>query len=177
MNKLIPFLIRRYYSFVLRLRILLKAGYIPFSTTIDVYTLDCISFGRSVRIGAFSRITVDPGATLHIGSHVTTGRQLTLYCKESVYIGDNCRFAHSVTISDAKYKESTQDPRSYSCSLSAPITINSNCLIYTGAIILMGARIPAGSTVVAYALVTKSIDPDQPSIIYGSPRLTGFRPI
>lgn len=173
--KLIRFFNRRLNSFIFRLYVLSNGGFIPFNTTLDFSSLRSVTVGRSLRMGAHSRLSVEIGGHLSLGSYITTGHNFTLYCKSSVTIMDNCRFAHNTTITDSKYIDQLSDPRSYDNQVSLPIHINKNTLVYTGAIILLGSTVPPNSTVAAYAVVNSSFKCVQPCIIFGSGPASGFK--
>ena len=89
---------------------------------------------------------------------------------------DNCRLAHNVTISDSKYLDPLEDPRRYLSTVSLPIVIHKNTLVYAGAIILLNVTIPENSTVAAYSVVTSGINLTQPGTIFGSTPTCTFKP-
>ena len=175
-HSILRLLLRRINSLIFRIIVLCKGGFIPLNCTIDIISLRSISVGHGFRLGINSRISVSHGAKLLLGSYVTTGHNFTLYCTLRVSIGDHCRIAHGVTIVDSKYLNPLASPRLYNQTESQPIIINSNTLIYTGAIVLLGVTIPHNSTVASYAIVHSGLDLKLPGLILGSRSQDEFRP-
>ncbi|KAH7223589.1 trimeric LpxA-like protein [Fusarium oxysporum] len=98
----------------------------------------------------------DYGYNITIGHHVVIGRNCTINDVCEVKIGDNCVIGPNVSIFtaglpiDPKKRQGGQGPQ-----MGKPITIEQDCWIGGGAIILPGRTIGKGSTVGAGSIVTK----------------------
>ncbi|KAM0236590.1 hypothetical protein ACHAP5_009357 [Fusarium lateritium] len=110
----------------------------------------------------------DYGYNITIGHHVVIGRNCTINDVCEVKIGDNCVIGPNVSIFtaglpiDPKKRQGGQGPQ-----VGKPITIEQDCWIGGGAIILPGRIIGKGSTVGAGSIVTKDVPPF--TIVAGNP--------
>ncbi|KNB02659.1 hypothetical protein FOXG_05432 [Fusarium oxysporum f. sp. lycopersici 4287] len=110
----------------------------------------------------------DYGYNITIGHHVVIGRNCTINDVCEVKIGDNCVIGPNVSIFtaglpiDPKKRQGGQGPQ-----MGKPITIEQDCWIGGGAIILPGRTIGKGSTVGAGSIVTKDVPPF--TIVAGNP--------
>ncbi|KAF5979889.1 acetyltransferase (nodulation protein nodL) [Fusarium bulbicola] len=110
----------------------------------------------------------DYGYNITIGHHVVIGRNCTINDVCEVKIGDNCVIGPNVSIFtaglpiDPKKRQGGQGPQ-----VGKPITIEQDCWIGGGAIILPGRTIGKGSTVGAGSIVTKDVPPF--TIVAGNP--------
>ncbi|KAM0557107.1 hypothetical protein ACHAPJ_005370 [Fusarium lateritium] len=110
----------------------------------------------------------DYGYNITIGHHVNIGRNCTINDVCEVKIGDNCVIGPNVSIFtatlpiDPKKRQGGQGPQ-----MGKPITIEQDCWIGGGAIILPGRTIGKGSTVGAGSIVTKDVPPF--TIVAGNP--------
>lgn len=110
----------------------------------------------------------DYGYNITIGHHVVIGRNCTINDVCEVKIGDNCVIGPNVNIFtaglpiDPKKRQGGQGPQ-----MGKPITIEQDCWIGGGAIILPGRTIGKGSTVGAGSIVTKDVPPF--TIVAGNP--------
>ncbi|KPM36646.1 hypothetical protein AK830_g9908 [Neonectria ditissima] len=110
----------------------------------------------------------DYGYNITIGHHVVIGRNCTINDVCEVKIGDNCVIGPNVSIFtatlpiDPKKRQGGQGPQ-----LGKAITIEQDCWIGGGAIILPGRTIGKGSTVGAGSIVTKDVPPF--TIVAGNP--------
>lgn len=100
--------------------------------------------------------TCDYGYNISIGANVVVGRNCTIQDTCEVKIGDNCLIGPNVGIYttsvplDPKRRMGSKGPQ-----IGKPITIEPDCFIGAGAMILSGRTIGKGSTVGAGAVVTK----------------------
>ena len=100
--------------------------------------------------------TCDYGYNITIGRNVVVGRNCTIIDTCEVKIGDNCHIGPNVSIYtmtlpiDPKRRQGAEGP-----ALGRGITIEPDCWIGGGAIILPGRLIGKGSTIGAGAIVTK----------------------
>lgn len=100
--------------------------------------------------------TCDYGYNISIGQNVVVGRNCTIQDTCEVKIGDNCLIGPNVGIYttsvalDPKRRMGSKGPQ-----IGRPITIEADCFIGAGAMILPGRIIGKGSTVGAGAIVTK----------------------
>ncbi|KAI5462493.1 hypothetical protein BGZ63DRAFT_215732 [Mariannaea sp. PMI_226] len=110
--------------------------------------------GRHVAVE--TPFTCDYGYNITIGHHVVIGRNCTINDVCEVKIGDNCVIGPNVSIFtaglpiDPKKRQGGQGPQ-----FGKAITIEKDCWIGGGAIILPGRTIGKGSTVGAGSIVTK----------------------
>ncbi|ROT35652.1 trimeric LpxA-like protein [Sodiomyces alkalinus F11] len=115
--------------------------------------------------------TCDYGYNITIGQNVIVGRNCTIIDTCEVKIGDNCHIGPNVNIYtatlpiDPKRRMGSKGPQ-----LGRPITIEQDCWIGGGAIILPGRVIGKGSTVGAGAIVTKTVY-DDANLLVGRPAL------
>ncbi|KAK1504736.1 bacterial transferase hexapeptide [Colletotrichum tamarilloi] len=104
--------------------------------------------------------TCDYGYNISLGKNVVVGRSCTIIDTCEVKIGDNCHIGPNVSIyaatlpTDPKKRLGSRGPQ-----LGKPVTIEEDCFIGGGVIILPGVRIGRGSTVGAGAVVTKDVPP------------------
>ena len=98
----------------------------------------------------------DYGYNISIGQNVVVGRNCTITDTCEVKIGDNCHIGPNVSIYttslpiDPKRRMGSKGPQ-----LGKPVTIEPDCWIGGGAIILPGRTIGKGSTVGAGSIVTQ----------------------
>ncbi|KAK9445649.1 nodulation protein L [Metarhizium brunneum] len=122
--------------------------------------------GRHVAVE--TPFTCDYGYNISIGHHVVIGRNCTINDVCEVKIGDNCVIGPNVSIFtaslpiDPKKRLGGQGPQ-----FGRGITIEQDCWIGGGAIILPGRTIGKGSTVGAGSIVTKDVPPF--TVVAGNP--------
>lgn len=110
--------------------------------------------GRHVSVE--TPFTCDYGYNITIGHHVVIGRNCTINDAGEVKIGDNCVLGPNVSIFttslpiDPKIRQGGQGPQ-----VGCAITIEQDCWIGGGAIILPGRSVGRGSTVGAGSVVTR----------------------
>ncbi|KAF3359345.1 hypothetical protein VdG1_02368 [Verticillium dahliae VDG1] len=110
----------------------------------------------------------DYGYNITIGQNAIVGRNCTIIDTCEVKIGDNCHIGPNVSIYtatlpiDPKRRMGSKGPQ-----LGRAITIEQDCWIGGGAIILPGRTIGKGSTVGAGSIVTKDVPPF--TIVVGNP--------
>jgi len=112
--------------------------------------------------------TCDYGYNITIGNNVSIGRHCNINDVSEVKIGDNCVIGHNVSVYtatlpiDPKRRQGGQGPQS-----GKSITIEQDCWIAGGVIILAGRTIGKGSTVGAGSVVTKDVPPF--TVVAGNP--------
>ncbi|KAG5979499.1 hypothetical protein E4U55_005105 [Claviceps digitariae] len=122
--------------------------------------------GRHVAVE--TPFTCDYGYNIVIGHHVLVGRNCTINDASEVKIGDNCVIGPNVSIFttslpiDPKSRQGGQGPQ-----VGRAITIEQDCWIAGGAIILPGCTIGKGSTVGAGSVVTRDVPPF--TVVSGNP--------
>ncbi len=174
LSKVCLYLNRRKNSFIFRLRVFFSGGFVPLSCVIDIESLELVKIGKSFRLGQFSRVSVEAGSTLIIGNNFSSGFFCTIYSIESVVIGNNVRFAHSVTVTDSDYILSELNFKSnYKQRRSYPIVIQDFCLILTGSIVLKSSLLPSFSILAPYCIY--NIKNPTHSFVSGTPGNYYFR--
>ncbi|KAL5622179.1 hypothetical protein BROUX41_006124 [Berkeleyomyces rouxiae] len=115
-------------------------------------------FGEtSVIEGSF---TCDYGYNLAIGQNVLISRDCKLQDAAPITIGDNCHIGPDVKLYTATVSTDPKRRGAAGSSQSAkPITIEADCFIGGGAVILPGVTIGKGSTVGAGSVVTRNVPP------------------
>ncbi|CAI4215082.1 unnamed protein product [Parascedosporium putredinis] len=122
--------------------------------------------GESVVVEA--PFVCDYGYNISIGQNVVIGRNCTITDTCEVKIGDNCHIGPNVSIYttslpiDPKRRMGSKGPQ-----LGKPVTIEPDCWIGGGAIILPGRTIGKGSTVGAGSIVTRDVPPF--TVVVGNP--------
>jgi len=114
--------------------------------------------------------TLRPDASVTIGDH--TGISGGSFCAAiRIEIGSECLFGANVTITDSDFHPVKPNGRRYNTNVkdipAAPVIIEDNVFIGTGAYILKGVRIGENSVVGAGAVVTKNVPRN--SIVAGNP--------
>lgn len=104
--------------------------------------------------------TLRPGARIRIGNHC--GLSGTTICAAvEVSIGDECLFGADVAVFDTDFHAITPHGRRYNNSPEAigmaPVVIEDNVFIGTGARILKGVRIGRDSVIGAGAIITRDV--------------------
>lgn len=101
-------------------------------------------------------------ARLVIGHDTTINYQTLISCARSVTIGNHCRLAGEIKIFDnnshpTDYRARRVDGGRMSAEDVAPVVIEDDVWIGTGALVMKGVRIERGAIVAAGAVVTKSV--------------------
>jgi len=96
----------------------------------------------------------------------------TVICAaKSVSVGKRCLLGADVTIFDTDFHPHEYENRRYAApdweQISAPVTIEDDVFIGTGAVIQKGVTIGRGSIVAAHSIVTRSVPPM--SVVGGNP--------
>lgn len=100
------------------------------------------------------------GKGIVIGNHVSANRNLTIYCANSVEIGDDVMMGSGILITDNDHGiDPTQRDFRAQPLIARTVKIGNGCWIGEKASILSGVEIGEHSIVAAGAVVTKSIPP------------------
>ncbi len=130
--------------------------------------------GDNVTIGAYT--TIKPsnyygrnlGEGLRIGNNSNIGRYSYVGCSGLITIGNNVMISPRVSLYAENHNfENTNRPMKTQGITRNPITIEDDCWIASGSIILAGVTIGHGSIVAAGSIVTKNVPPY--SIVAGNP--------
>jgi acetyltransferase-like isoleucine patch superfamily enzyme len=124
-------------------------------------------FGGEVRIGPDCEIrdaavlkTSSEPARLAIGSRVKIGRGVGVHCHDSVSLRDLTTLADRVTIVDSFHDvDGSDDWTMHSPLRTAPVSVERNAIVLTGAVIGHDTVIGANSVVAANALVPSGAHP------------------
>ncbi|KAK1674155.1 trimeric LpxA-like protein [Colletotrichum godetiae] len=111
-------------------------------------------------------LLVDYGCNIIFGSRVFANFNLTILDISLVTIGDHVLIGPNVSIYTAVH-ETSMLSRSNGEQYGLPVTIENDCWIGGGSIILAGVTIGSGTTVGAGSVVTKSLPPH--SVAVGNP--------
>lgn len=118
------------------------------------------------------RVWVEPplrvmyGNRVHLGDDVFVNVNLTLVDDVDVHVGNRVMFAPNVTITTTGHPVHP-DLRRDGTQFSAPVRIEDDVWIGSGAVILPGVTIGRGSVVGAGAVVTANVPPDV--VVGGTP--------
>lgn len=133
------------------------------------------SIGENVSVG--NPFICDYGRNIHIGNNVSVNMNCTFVDCNKITIGNNVLIAsnvqiytaaHPVELSDRLTPDWNPESEEYFCrTFALPVTIEDNCWIGGGVIILPGVKIGRGCVIGAGSVVTKNIPPD--SLAVGNP--------
>lgn len=114
--------------------------------------------GRPVPEGfsMFPPFNSDCGKNIHVGEGVFINSGCKFQDQGGIYIGDHSLIGHNVVLATLNH---ALDPRKRSSLEPAPIHIEEDVWIGSGAIVLPGVRIGHGAVVAAGAVVTKDVAP------------------
>lgn len=125
-----------------------------------------VVIGANTRYHAFGdplKIEVSSSGTLIIGADCSINHGLDLYCCREVRIGDCCRIAPHVYITD----HGGHPVRPGEAARKAPVTLGRNVWIGHSARVLPGVTIGNHSVVAAASVVTRDVPPC--SVVAGAP--------
>jgi maltose O-acetyltransferase len=114
-----------------------------------------VDVGHAVAI--MPRIQVTPG-TLSIGKDVFINTDCRFACGGNIVIGDHCQISARVSFETIDH-QLIPVPEGKRPSQSAPIVVENNVWIGSGAILLPGVTVGQGAVVAAGAVVTKDVRP------------------
>lgn len=106
-------------------------------------------------------------AYLSIGKNTTIGYHTFIFASEEIKIGANCLIAPFVYIVDSDHQISKNQLINEQSNVTAPVLINDDVWISTGAKILKGVNIGEGAVIAAGAVVNSDV-PDY-AIVGGIP--------
>jgi len=138
-------------SFNIRLRVLLRGGWIPLSSTIMSHPGSFVILESGVKIGRFVTITTLPNSKLKINKNSIINHLCTIYCAGEMLIGENTRIAHGVTVVDHDYQY--KDGICFDEKNIINVTIGENVWIGAGSIVLKGTEIGDNTIVGAASLI------------------------
>lgn len=112
--------------------------------------------GRPVPEGfaLFPPFNADCGKNIHLGKDVFINSGCKFQDQGGIYIGDRALIGHNVVLATLNH---SLEPAKRSSLEPAPIYIEEDAWIGSGAIVLPGVRIGRGSVVAAGAVVTKDV--------------------
>lgn len=114
------------------------------------------SIAADVRFERGCRVHVAPGGVLVIGAGTHFDEWCVIAVHERVEIGRDCRFGEGAAIFDFEADPAADPDRPLRLQpvRVAPVSVGDRCVIGTGAVLLPGASVPAGSVAEA-----KSVHP------------------
>jgi acetyltransferase-like isoleucine patch superfamily enzyme len=129
-------------------------AYCSYRTLLSVWDSATLEVGGDFSMATGSRIVVDSGATLRIGSGFANNFS-SIACFQSITIGNNVAIADGVVIRDSDSHTILGGDH----VPTGPIVIGNNVWIGTNSIILKGITIGDGAIVAAGSVVTKNVAP------------------
>jgi acetyltransferase-like isoleucine patch superfamily enzyme len=127
-----------------------------------------ISISDNVVLKSGARIcSCNESSLIHIGESTTVGHHTFIFASEGVDIGANCLIAPFVYIVDSDHQIRKSKRINEQGNLTAPIKIDDDVWIGTGAKILKGVTINKGAIIAAGAVVKDDVLPY--SIVGGIP--------
>jgi len=109
-------------------------------------------------------------ASVAIGDRTTVGYHTFIFASESISIGNDCLIAPFVYIVDSDHGIERGIPINQQPNQTAPIVIEDDVWIATGAKILKGVRVHRGAIIAAGAVVNQDVPPY--AIVGGMPAKT-----
>lgn len=99
-------------------------------------------------------ISVMKNATLRIGNNVRFNERVTIHSKESITIGDKCRFGWNVQILDTAFHYMINKGKL--AYRNAPVALEHNVWVANSVSIMKGSYLPAYTIVASNSLVNKN---------------------
>jgi acetyltransferase-like isoleucine patch superfamily enzyme len=140
-----------------------RMSWISIGATIHIHPGGTFNIGRGVGIGKNSVIGVLPEAVLTIESGCIIGHNVTIFCADSVRIGENSRVAHNSTIIDHDYNiyDITSGKSIFERDkITDPVSIGKSVWLGADVLILKGVSIGSNSVIGAQTKVLKSVPND-----------------
>ena len=109
----------------------------------------------------------NPDAEIRIGKWTTVGYHTYMFATTSILIGDNCLIAPFCYLVDANHGIRRDSLIREQDMSAAPITIEDDVWLGTGAVILKGVTVGQGAVISAGAVVSSDVPPY--SIMAGNP--------
>jgi galactoside O-acetyltransferase len=128
---------------------------------------------RGARVGSrvklWRDVWVDDYRQLALGDDVSVGKSAIFICGGGVTVGDRVMIAHGARIVSSGHRipDDPAEPLRFSGPDAAPIRIEDDAWVGTGAIVLAGVTVGRGAIVAAGAVVTSDVAPG--SIVGGVP--------
>jgi acetyltransferase-like isoleucine patch superfamily enzyme len=130
--------------------------------------------GNNVTIGAYATIKPSSyygrnlGEGLHVGDNSNIGRYSYVGCSGLITIGQNVMVSPRVSLyaENHNFRDTSRPMRDQGITRE-PITIEDDCWVASGAIILAGVTVGRGSVIAAGSVVTRDVPPY--SVVGGSP--------
>lgn len=98
-------------------------------------------------------------ATIHIGDNTTIGHHTFIFASSTIHIGANCLIAPFVYFVDSDHSIDKSKLINQQPNITAPIKIEDDVWIGTGAKILKGVHIGKGAVIASGALVKNNVEP------------------
>lgn len=113
-----------------------------------------LQVGDNVHIAPGSRISVNTGGVLRLGSNFNSTGNCTIICDTHISFGDSCLLSWDIQIMDSDFHK-IYNNQNQLLNPPAPIVIGSNVWIGSRVTILKGAAIADGCVIGAASVVTK----------------------
>jgi acetyltransferase-like isoleucine patch superfamily enzyme len=135
------------------------------ATLVEVAPGGVLEFSGAVTIMSGCYVHVDPGARLTIGSHTFLNADTTLWCAESVTLGEGCAISWNVSISDSDVHTVVRGGRR--ATSTRPVHIDDHVWLGAGATVLKGVHVGRHGVVGAGSVVRDSVPAN--SLASGNP--------
>ncbi len=124
--------------------------------------------GDGTVVGPGARFNIGPDAEVRIGGRCLLNESCTVYCRESLTIGDDCAISWGVKIMDTDFHVLVKGGERM--SESSPVKIGDHVWIGSNATILKGVTVGDDAVVGAGAVVTRDVPPGV--VVAGNPART-----
>ncbi|MEM6843814.1 MAG: acyltransferase [Bacteroidota bacterium] len=121
---------------------------------------ELISIGNQVVVKEGAKICpCNERSSISIGDRTTVGYHTFIFASESIKIGNDCLIAPFVYIVDSDHGIEREAPINQQPNQTAPVMIENDVWIATGAKILKGVTVHQGAVVAAGAIVNQDVPP------------------
>jgi acetyltransferase-like isoleucine patch superfamily enzyme len=135
------------------------------ATLVEVAPRGVLEISGAVTIMSGCYVHVEPDARLTIGSHTFLNADTTLWCAESVTLGEACAISWNVSISDSDVHTVVRAGRR--ATTTRPVRVDDHVWLGAGVTVLKGAHVGRNSVVGAGSVVREPVPAD--SLASGNP--------
>jgi acetyltransferase-like isoleucine patch superfamily enzyme len=115
-----------------------------------------LKIGQNVKIDGDTILILGPRGVLEIGGNTYIGRRNIISAMEKVIIGEDCMFAHNVTVLDSSHVfENVAIPMTTQGEKTEAVEMSNDIWIGLGSAVLKGAILKSRTIVAANSVVSK----------------------